>query len=193
MSSNLSSLYLRPEDDGLLMRQSQFYAIYKLNALRTYLWIVNRAMHTKWPNRIYIDLQAGPGKNQIRNHGIALGSPLIAVTAPYPTRHLLLNELSQPLHAALQTRLTAAPGDLNIQLRSSDANVVVDEFVNMVREFRSSALCVAFLDPEGAELHWSTVRKLAELPRMDLIINVPTGGIRRMLGDIQRTQAALDR
>jgi len=45
-----------------------------------------------------------------------------------------------------------------------------------------TSLNLAFLDPEGLELKWATVEKLASLSRMDLIINFSTSGIRRNYG-----------
>jgi three-Cys-motif partner protein len=40
----------------------------------------------------------------------------------------------------------------------------------------------AFLDPEGLELRWSTVERLARIRKMDLIINFSTSGLLRSHG-----------
>jgi hypothetical protein len=57
---------------------------------------------------------------------------------------------------------------------------VVEEL--LPTEYQS--LNLAFLDPEGLELRWNTVAKLASLLKMDLIINYPEGGINRMMVNV---------
>jgi three-Cys-motif partner protein len=171
-------LFLRAEDDGLPMRPSQEYARYKLKALELYIKITNDAMKSKWINRSFIDLQAGPGKNRISQQ-VVLGSPLLALTASNSANHFFFNELDETLVNALKARI----GDDNrVTCFNRDANVVVDEICKAVREIKPTSLNIAFLDPEGLELKWETVRKLAQIPRTDLIINFSTQGILRNAG-----------
>ncbi|MCU0465055.1 MAG: three-Cys-motif partner protein TcmP [Anaerolineae bacterium] len=174
----MSDEYLQPIDDGLLTRPSQEYARQKLGVLKLYLGITNTSMRDKWRNRCYIDLQAGPGKIKIGS-GIELGSPLIALTAPHPTNHFFFNELGNEEFAALKTRTVNKQG---VRLFQQDVNVVVDEVIQQVRAITPRSLNVAFLDPEGLELKWETVSKLANVPSTDLIINFSTGGVRRAQG-----------
>jgi three-Cys-motif partner protein len=58
----------------------------------------------------------------------------------------------------------------------------VDQIVTELRHDEDRSLNLAFLDPEGLELKWATVAKLASIRRMDLIINYPEGGLNRFLG-----------
>lgn len=69
------------------------------------------------------------------------------------------------------------------------ANVAIDAIVERVRQIDKEfidgvwpCLNLAFLDPEGLEVEWQTVEKLASLQRMDLIINFSTNGITRNAG-----------
>lgn len=188
-------ILLEPEDDGLLMRPSKPYAQYKLRALEHYLTMTNNAMHNKpWIKRYYIDLEAGPGKNRIGN-SIVLGSPLIALKAPNPPDRFIFNELKKKAHQALTQRVTSSPLRERISVFQADANDIVDQVCNEIAEQDRiadlktsesirvwSAFNIAFLDPEGLEIDWETISKLAQLKKMDLIINFSTSGVRRSIG-----------
>jgi three-Cys-motif partner protein len=59
---------------------------------------------------------------------------------------------------------------------------------------KRSTLNLAFLDPEGLELSWETVKTLAQVGRMDLIINFSTMGINRMArSELNSPNGKLDR
>ncbi len=60
-----------------------------------------------------------------------------------------------------------------------DCNQVVDSIIDQLKPNEHRSLNLAFLDPEGLEVQWSTVAKLASIRRMDLIINYPQGGLHR--------------
>lgn len=181
--------YLVPQDDGLAYRESQDYARYKLKALETYIDITNTAMrNSKWRARFYIDLQAGPGKNRIGN-SIVLGSPLIALTAKHPFTQYRFNELDRKSQETLEKRVNESPRKNSVKIYQDDANVIVNKICEEIEAVDRqrlkdlwSTLNVAFLDPEGLELHWSTVARLAKINKMDLIINFSTSGIIRNIG-----------
>lgn len=182
--------YLLPEADGLPTRDSHDYARYKLAAVRHYLAIANTAIHSRpWYARNYLDLQAGPGKINI-GKDILLGSPLIALESPNPADHFIFNELSDELRSALATRVAASPLQNRVALYGGDVNKIVDDVCEYIdqqdrlaqRSNKWSTFNIAFLDPEGFELHWPTVVKLAQMKRMDLIITFPTGSIPRIRG-----------
>jgi len=181
--------YLLPEEDGLPMRPSQDYARYKLEALHHYITMTNTSMRDKqWREHFYIDLQAGPGKNRIGST-VILGSPLIALTTEHPFTQYRLNELGEEENAALRRRTSTSPLLGRVKIYQQDLNQVVQEICSEIETIdakylrgKMSCLNVAFLDPEGLELHWSTVARLAQVNRMDLIINFSTSGIRRSYG-----------
>jgi len=182
--------YLLEEADGLPTRPSQDYVHYKLKALSTYLSITNNAMKDRpWRERFFLDLQAGPGKNNV-NSSILFGSPLIAFIAPNPSTQFRFNELSSINNDALKQRIAVSPLKDSIKIYQEDVNLVVDRIVEEITAIdkrfiqgKWPSLNVAFLDPEGLELHWATVEKLASISKMDLIINFSTMGIVRLIGD----------
>lgn len=173
--------YLQAVQDNLATRQSGRWVEEKLDYLKRYIEIFETSMRVKWPDRNFIDLFAGPGKNRIKETGkILLGSPLIALTARYPFSGYYFSELDLECHNALQTRCSASTIDENIKIYNQDANKIVDNIVGTIRQFSPRSLNLAFLDPEGLELEWNTVAKLGKL-RCDLIIHYSQQGLTRYI------------
>lgn len=179
--------YMLALEDGLDVRISQEYARDKLYALQAYLYMARNAMKNRpWYAFNYIDLQAGPGKNRI-NDQIHLGSPLIALTIRPPFTHYWFNEIDSHYADVLQARVSQSPLLPHVRIFRADANETVDPVVGAITAMdkeaketgKWSTFNIAFLDPEGLEINWETVRQLASVPRMDLIINFSTVGINR--------------
>lgn len=174
--------YLAPEDDGLPMRPSGAWAEQKLDYLTRYIDVFETSMRGKWPIRNYIDLMAGPGKNRVRaSNKVLLGSPLLALTTRYAFSGYYFVELDRDNIDALKARCAASPHQTQIQIYQGDCNVVVDSIVAKLKQGGRGSLNLAFLDPEGFEMQWATVAKLASVGRMDLIINYPQGGLNRLI------------
>lgn len=182
--------YLEPEDDGLPMLPFGPWAQAKLDYLRRYIDTFVISMHSKpWRGMHYIDLFAGPGKCYAPGSGeVYLGSPLIALQAAYPFTGYFFIDLQPKNIAALQERCSASPIAQRVQCWPGDSNVLVQEVVRRIltvdRQFISGqwpSLNLAFLDPAGLDLHWSTVASLAQLNRMDLIIHYPQMGLKRYM------------
>ena len=183
-------VYLEPTDDGLPMRDAGSWAEEKLDYLTRYIWAFETSMREKpWRGRYYIDLMAGPGKNRVRETGnILLGSPLLALTTEFPFTRYHFAELDQDYVRALSRRCSESPLSDRVRIHSGDANVVTDEIVREIeasdRQWMPSHwhnLCLAFIDPEGFEIEWETVAKLARMRKMDLIVNFPIGGMNRFM------------
>lgn len=186
------SKYLLPVDDGLPLRPSGEWTEKKLDILGHYIATSSTAMAKRpWRRRIYIDLQAGPGKNRIDPSGrVVLGSPLLALTQGQGYTDYRFVEQDRILADALRKRSEAtgriSPKDIMVD----DCNAAVDRIVREIeeidREYRPGiwpSLSLVFLDPEGLELHWRTVNLLANTLRADFIINFSTGGLRRVAGE----------
>jgi three-Cys-motif partner protein len=170
--------YLQPQGDGLLMRKTGAWAAVKLDYLARYIDVFETSMRRKWPVRYYVDLLAGPGKNVIRDSGtILLGSPLLALTTTYPFTGYFFVELSDENTKALQQRCAASPNSHLVDIHTGDCNDLVNDIVAHIKQDDWHSLNLAFLDPEGMELRWETVAKLATVQRMDLIINYPQYGL----------------
>jgi three-Cys-motif partner protein len=106
-----------------------------------------------------LDLFAGGGLNVSETSGSEIpGSPLVALDARSPEASLVLCcEQGDEALAALRHR-TAQYGR-RCEIFAGDAN---EKVVEMLGRVPRRAPAFAFLDPEGAELEWQTVRRVAE-------------------------------
>ena len=174
--------YLDPILDGLPYRDSGSWARDKLDYLERYISLFETAMRNKWPKRSFIDLFAGPGKCQDRdNEEVFLGSPLIALTTKYPFTSYWFVDNDQQYIDVLKTRCSHFDDQIDqieINFIHGDCNTTVGK---IVEQLSPSSLNLAFLDPEGLELKWSTVETLAKVKRMDLIINFSQSGLKRVM------------
>lgn len=169
--------FLLSEEDGLITRESGAWAGEKLDYLNRYIGIFTTSMREKWSSRNYIDLFSGPGKNRERKTGmVSLGSPLLALATKYPFTGYFLVDLEPGNVEALKQRVSVSPLADSITIVEGDANLLVSDIVDQIPQ---SSLNLAFLDPEGLDLAWSTVETLASVPRMDLIIHYPQMGLSR--------------
>lgn len=172
--------FLKPIEDGLPMRQSGVWAKAKLDYVNRYIAVFETSMRQKWERRNYIDIFAGPGKNQVRDtNEVLLGSPLLALTTQHPFTGYYFIDKDSSNTAALEARAMASGLGDQVKIRTGDSNNLVDWIVGDLSKAPSQALNLAFLDPEGLELHWQTVARLASVWKMDLIINYPRSGLTR--------------
>lgn len=172
--------YLQPQKDGLLLRESGPWVREKLDYLMRYIEFFETSMRNKWRNRNYIDLFAGPGKCVCRKTGeICLGSPLIALITKYPFTGYHFVDSDPAAMAALRKRCSASSVSDRIHFDTGDANDLVQSIVSRIQG--ESSLNLAVLDPEGLDLQWNTVAKLAQLKKVDLIIHYSQMGLTRAM------------
>lgn len=183
------SSYLEPIDDGLPMRESGPWVAEKLDYVARYLNIFITSMKNKqWKALNYIDLFAGPGKCYDDIGKVYLGSPLLALTTPYLFDHYLFVDSDPRNIETLRQRCENLEWGNRAQYFVGDSNTIVHQIVTQIQNWEqnsvpgkwSSCLNLAFLDPEGFELHWSTVAALAKM-RTDLIIHYSQMGIKRYM------------
>ena len=182
-------------------RKGHVWTANKLEFLSQYLPAFQKACKRFWnpatgqTNTYYVDGFAGPGENEI-DGVIHDGSPLIALRTTPPFTRYFLTEQKRGNVRALEAHLTSAP-DLQpfqdrIELRHGDFNVEVDA---ILRQLRPGMPTFFFLDPEGLELDWETVRKIGQRQKADLFILISGSGVVRCAGSPGKPaeQAAIDR
>jgi three-Cys-motif partner protein len=161
-------------DDGLYARESGFWAEEKLFRWNRYIEITTTAMVGKpaWRSGVaYVDLFAGPGVCVNRESGFRFpGSPLIAANAPKPFARILLCDKDPAACDACDKRMAKSPAAGFYKLFRGDCNSEID---NVVSEIPSGALTLAFLDPTGLHLQFTTVQKLSKHGPVDLLILFP--------------------
>lgn len=173
-------------DDKLPFRPTGLWTYNKLYYLNAYIDRFIVSMRDKnWRAIHYIDLFAGPGKNRLPDGRIILGSPLLALSQKRPFDRYFFSDI-QPANVDILKKRCAEYANkyLKISFQVGDANEVVDQVVDIISQIdkpvidKWSSLNLAFLDPEGLELQWETVEKLA-CRRTDMIIYYPQMGITR--------------
>lgn len=177
-----------PVDDGLAMRPSGLWVKEKLYYLERYIYAFETAMRDKpWRSRFYIDLFAGPGKCLIREtNEVVLGSPLLALTTAHPFTNYFFADLDEGNIDCLSRRASSFEIDSVLDIRHGDCNQLVHEIVEAIQRRDAqvvygtwSSLNLAFLDPAGINLEWTTVEALATVKKMDMIIHYPRMGLNR--------------
>jgi three-Cys-motif partner protein len=180
--------YLQPQDDGLAMRTSGSWVVEKLDYLKRYIDMFATSMHKKpWRERHYIDLFAGPGKCRVpETDAVYLGSPLLALTTRYSFTGYVFVDLSAERITALQQRCSVSPLHNRVRYSVGDSNAIAKDIVEHILAIDGkyipgqwSSINLAFLDPDGLQLHWDTVAALAQVSRMDLIIHYPQMALTR--------------
>lgn len=160
-----------PQPDGLVTPLVGSWSTHKHHFLRRYIHAFMVAMNKKgWGSLHYIDLFASAGIVKIQDRDeLIWGSPLIAAQLPAKFSRLHLCEKNKKLFDALRQRVSRFQQPQAPQLLCGDANICVHD---VVRELPPDSLSVAFLDPYGLHLHFSTLQALAQR-RTDLILFFP--------------------
>ena len=141
-----------------------------------------RNKETGQTNTYYVDGFSGPGQNIIDGQ-LRDGSPLIALrTTPAFTRYFL-TERKRTNVRALEVHLGGQPDLLTLkdrtEVRYGDYNVEIDSILSRLPPNLPTFF---FLDPEGLELDWETVRKIGLRPKADLFILISGSGVVRCAG-----------
>jgi three-Cys-motif partner protein len=132
----------------------------------------------KWPNRVFVDPFAGPGRIQVkgesftRDGGSVVAWRALADAAPFSK--MLIGDLDSERVSACECRLKATGAPV-----TSFVGPASDTVPRMVKEVPQGALCMAFLDPYNLEyLSFSLIEELSKL-KVDLAINFSTMDLQR--------------
>jgi three-Cys-motif partner protein len=138
-----------------------FWTRGKLDLLRRYLNAFTTASKTKAKERIYLDLFGGQPENRERITDADLdGSARIALATRDPQfTRLRIFEL-EPYARRLQAALLADYPGRDIQVISGDCNHSITRSLASLRWY-NWAPTFAFVDPNGPDIHWSTLEALA--------------------------------
>ena len=172
--------------DGLPVRVVKPHSASKARAVGLDLGTVGRAMGKKpWPIH-YLELFSGPGYLQDSETEEELpGSPMQALGIERPFTRYVFADFSSVCVEALDKRIEAMRRQgqhlPETFVRQGDANDPrhLDDLCSLIDP---RALVIAYLDPAGPDLHFSTVEFLARRFRfIDFIINLPFSGIYRSM------------
>lgn len=138
----------------------------KLDALSKYLHAFTVACSGKAPRTLYLDLFAGAAENVSRTTGLDVwGSALRALQTSPPFSKLLFSELHAGKANTLETQLREQFPGRDLEVLSGDCNLVIplrlEEMSRHDPGWRRTP-GFAFIDQLSAEIHWDTLRFLAD-------------------------------
>jgi three-Cys-motif partner protein len=172
-------------EDRLPARLTGSWVHEKKYYLCRYLDIMTRGVGTKWQGKLaYVDLFAGPGRSVVRGSRDEVeGSPVLSLK--YNFARFVFVDVPEVLRS-LQERLRGHPKWAQIAFIEGDCNDVVDEV-------RSKSpvdhLTLAFIDPTGLQMRFSTVQRLVQGRKFDLLLTLQFGmGIRLNIHQYMKTE-----
>lgn len=138
-----------------------------------------RKKFTDYGNAVFLDFFSGPGRCIIENEDREIdGGGLRAfkgVLEPFDEYHYL--DIQMANVKALGKRLNSA----KCHVKYGDSNVLVSLLVSKLLQ-KPYRYHFAFVDPYGPDgLKFNTLRELAKLDKMDMLIHFPIGAIKRNL------------
>ena len=164
-------------DDQLPLRCVGTWAREKLYYLQRYMNVFNSSMKGKWSKRAYVELFAGPGLGIVRDSGdIIEGSPLLAIRQLVPFTLYIFVDINRHAVEALEKRVKQLNPEVDVRSIPRDCNASVDEIRSCIDK---SYLTLTFIDPTSMQIKFSTIDRLAQNLRIDLIINFPLQAINR--------------
>lgn len=159
-------------DDGLPAHEVGPWAEQKYRYVGMYAEMFATGMKRKVNRRVYLDLFSGPGHSVVRDTGRrVLGSPLLSLALPDPFDAYIFADASAESVDALQARVAGEPYGSRASVILGDANERVAEIVKQVPgPGGERTLSFCFLDPFKLNIHFETVRQLAEGRAIDFLI-----------------------
>jgi three-Cys-motif partner protein len=141
-------------------REWHEHTIQKLEVFSDYIMAFGVASKRSL-NRVYLDVCAGETDNVLKGTTRSFaGSLAIALTVEPPFTHVRAFEKSARRAAKLRT--LQAPARCDFQVIQGDCNITVPA---ALAGLPPQAATFAFVDPDGLNVHWSTVKAIADHKR----------------------------
>ena len=126
-----------------------------------------------------------------------VGSPIVAVgsalkESPQFSQYICM-EANHERKTVLERRLTAACshfGTCGAKVSEADCNKQLDVVLKSCCPPSQRTCFLAFIDPQGySDLKWSTVQRLLNQGKGDIVLNFPTMGINRNMPILEHAQS----
>jgi three-Cys-motif partner protein len=141
-------------------------------------------------NAVFIDLFAGPGRCIIKNEKREIDSGGIRAFKrdEAPFNEYFYFDISSVNTQALEKMISSKS---NCNVRCGDSNTLINEMVETLSQ-KPYRYHFAFVDPFGPDgLKFETLKALAKLNRMDILLHFPIGSIKRNLGMWLRSKSTI--
>lgn len=179
------------------------WAAAKLDALEAYLRFYGTALSKQRFTLVYIDAFAGACLTKVRVNDTAselspffdelddteaqaefiLGSPIRALSVPNGFHKHYFFDLDETRAETLRDIVKGKDG---VKVQVGDCNPLIRQLAPSLK--KRNLRGVAFLDPYGAHLEWTTLEALADTGTMEVVINFPVAmAINRLItrsGDV---------
>jgi three-Cys-motif partner protein len=166
--------------DGLTARCVGRWSEEKVYYISHYAEIFSTGMKNVFPERVYVDLFAGPGRCVRSDDGQETdGTPIKALQCKDPfTAYHFVEEATEPFNA-LQSRAKVSDRFQSISWYNKDANLAVKDIVTKIPR---NTLTLAVIDPTGLHFTFDSLRTLTKGRKVDFIYLFPDGmDVRRNL------------
>jgi len=172
MAKQRRDYFITVTDDGLPTNAIGPWAEQKYQYVGMYAQLFSTGMKNKWPHRIYLDLFSGPGYSRVRDtNRVVLGSPMIALSLPDQFDSYVFADENPESLDTLRTRVSRLGYSVSPTYIPGDANEKVGRVLEVIAKTPSkSTLSFCFLDPYKLNIHFETVRRIAEGRSVDFLI-----------------------
>jgi three-Cys-motif partner protein len=171
--------------DGLPARTTGPWVYHKKHYFERYVDIFSRGVGPKWAGNLsYVDLFSGPGYSIVRGTNEEVkGSPLLALDSEFA--HYVFVDVPEVL-SSLEKRLSKHPKRSRIVFVPGDCNEVIGD---VLKSLPTDHLTLAFIDPTGLQIKFSTIKRLVHNRKVDLLMTIQLGmGIRLNLPQYIQTE-----
>lgn len=166
------------EDDGLPTCEVGAWVEEKYRRVGMACELFATGMKTRWDERVYIDLFAGPGHSHIRETvRILLGSPLIALMLPDPFDRYIFCEANPESLSALRRLVPLRSPDRDVRFVPGDVNEAAQAVLREIppHAVGHTVLSFCFVDPYSLRVSFDTIRRLATGRAIDFLILLALG------------------
>lgn len=172
MGKKRRDYFITVPDDGLLTNPIGPWAEDKYRYVGMYAEMFSTGMKNRWRRRVYLDLFSGPGCSRVRDTGrIVLGSPMIALSLPDPFDAYVFADENPDALEALRLRVARLERQHLVTYVPGDANAAINRILETLSEKSGEkTLSFCFLDPYKLNIHFETVRRIANGRAVDFLI-----------------------
>ncbi len=149
-----------------------------------------RAKRANYDGAVYVGLFAGPGLVKCTKQDVILGSPLAVASNPSKFDEYVFVESDRTRADALRRSAASLTPGLSIRVFDADCNSSVRVIIEHIASKWKKPLLLVFVDPEGMEVKFSTIKAISDaFEAVDYIINFTTG-TERVRGRLQAGMAS---
>jgi three-Cys-motif partner protein len=172
MKKNFNPI-MQVEDDKLFIQDGHSWSEDKYKLVGGYCDIFTRGSRRNWDQLVYIDLFSGPGFCRVKETGkILKSSPLVALSLPIPFDRYIFCDNDPESIEALAERVSHNYSNKNVVYINEDSNTAIDKIKSLIPGHgeNKTVLTFCFIDPFDLNIHFETVKTLAENKFVDMLI-----------------------